>query len=375
MTIQPFKFGVATLGEHFTDREIETERLVSNFRHGINTILISPRRWGKTSLVKKASSLVASKELQVVFLDIFACRSESEFCNTYATAILKQTSSRWEEWIKNAQEFLSRISPKITLGTDPTTEMSLSLDLKGKEYGLAEVLQLPEKIAQKNNYRVVICIDEFQQIGEFANSLTFQKKLRTIWQHQKSVSYCLFGSKKHLMDELFGRNDHPFYKFGDLIYLGKISTPDWVSYICKRFKSTGKKISAKLAEEIATSVNNHSYYVQQLAWLVWGRTETEATQQDLDLALQDIINQNRPLFEKQTEDLTSFQLSFLRAITEGVHDSFTTQDVIDKYNFNSSANANAIKTALTKKELIDTEGNYTHIVDPVMALWMKQDLF
>lgn len=375
MNKQPFKFGVATSGEHFTDREKETERLVSNFEHGINTILISPRRWGKTSLVKKAGSLVASKEIRVVFIDVFSCRTENEFCNTFATAVLKQTSSRWEEWIKNAQEFLSRISPMITLGNDPTTEMSLSIDLKGKEQSLEDVLQLPEKIAQKNNCRVVVCIDEFQQIGEFSSSLTFQKKLRTIWQHQKFVSYCLFGSKKHLMDELFGRKDYPFYKFGDIIYLEKINTSDWISYICERFRSTEKEISEELAECIVNTVDNHSSYVQQLSWIVWGYTEKKVSQKELNRAIEDIINQNRPLFEKQTEDLTAHQLNFLRAIADGIHDSYTTQDVIDKYNLNSSANANAVKTALLKKELIDTKDNQTFIADPVMVLWMKQYLF
>lgn len=264
---------------------------------------------------------------------------------------------------------------KITLGSDPTTELSISIDLKGREQDLEDVLQLPEKIAQKNNYRIVVCIDEFQQIGEFSSSLTLQKKLRAVWQHQKSVSYCLFGSKKHLMDELFGRKDYPFYKFGDIIYLGKISTADWVSYICDRFRSTGKEISEEKAEYIATVVDNHSSYVQQLSWLVWGRTKKEVTQDDVDSSLQDLINQNSPLFQKQSEELTAHQLSFLRAIIEGVHKSFTTQEIIDRYNLNSSANANAVKTALLKKELIDTEGTYTYISDPVMTLWMKQYLF
>ena len=229
MDIQPFKFGVATSGEHFTDRREDTQRLASNFKHGINTILISPRRWGKTSLVKKTIKEVSGDELRVIFLDIFACRTERDFCNAYATAVLQQTATRWEEILRNAKEFLSRISPKFTLGTDPTTEISLSLDIRGKEEGIEDVLELPEKIAKKNNCRIVVCIDEFQQLGEFTDSLTFQKKLRSVWQHQRHVSYCLFGSKRHLMSELFGSRSYPFYKFGEVIYLSKIGTSDWVT--------------------------------------------------------------------------------------------------------------------------------------------------
>lgn len=375
MQVQPFKFGVATSDEYFTDRVEETKRLVSNFENNINTILISPRRWGKTSLVKKAISQTSPEKIRVVFLDIFACRNENEFCNIFTTAVLKQTSSKWDEWVRNAQEFLARVSPRITMGADPTADISFSIDLKNKEVGIEETLQLPERIAQKNNCRIVICVDEFQQIGEFPDSLSFQKKLRTVWQHQSSVSYCLFGSKKHLMNELFGRKDYPFYKFGDTIYLGKISTPDWVSYICERFANTGKNISENLAEQICSLVDNHSSYVQQLSWLVWGHTTKTATERELNLGLQDIIDQNRPLFEKQTEDLTAYQLSFLKAIVEGVQDSFASQEVIDKYNLSSSSNVTALKTALIKKELIDTEGSTIVMTDPIMSLWMKQYLF
>ena len=117
MENKPFIFGVATSGENFTDREKETERLLSNFRYGVNTVLISPRRWGKTSLVQKVCSLVESDELRIVYLDIFACRSDRDFYDAFASAVIKQTSSKWEEWVENAKLFLSRISPKISLGT------------------------------------------------------------------------------------------------------------------------------------------------------------------------------------------------------------------------------------------------------------------
>ncbi len=95
MENKPFVFGVATSGDNFTDRKKETARLLSNFRHGVNTVLISPRRWGKTSLVRKVCRLAQSDTLKVVYLDIFSCRSEREFYDAFASAVLKQTSSNW----------------------------------------------------------------------------------------------------------------------------------------------------------------------------------------------------------------------------------------------------------------------------------------
>ena len=274
-------------------------------------MLISPRRWGKTSLVQKVCHLAQSDELKVVYLDIFSCRSDKDFYDAFAAAVLKQTSSKLDEWLENVKLFLSRVSPKISIGTDPMTDFSISLEMNPKREDIEEILQLPEKIAQKKGFNIVICIDEFQQIAEFKDSKTFQKRLRTVWQLQKSVSYCLFGSKKHLMNELFEKKSFPFYKFGDVIYLSKIGTTDWVDYICGRFKATGKQISKDLAERICQTVDNHSSYVQQLAWLVWVHTDKLATMQDLEEAYQDIINQNTPLFEKQTESLTTYQMNFL----------------------------------------------------------------
>jgi len=373
MENKPFIFGVATSGDNFTDREQETVRLLSNFTHGVNTVLISPRRWGKTSLVKKVCKLAQSEKLKIVYLDIFSCRTDKEVYDALASAVLKQTSSKFEELMENAKLFLSRISPKFTFGPDPMTDFSMSLELNSKNNDTDEILQLPEKIAQKKGLNIVICIDEFQQIAEFKDSKTFQKRLRSVWQLQQSVSYCLFGSKKHLMNELFEKKSLPFYKFGDSIYLPKISTVDWIAYICVRFESTGKHISKELAEQVCLAVDNHSSYVQQLAWLLWIYTQNKATEQNFADAHQDLIDQNTPLFEKQTENLSVYQMNFLRAIVDGVHSEFTTQEVMQKYRLGSSANVSIIKRALIKKELIETDNKQIYLADPVMKLWFKQE--
>ena len=373
MESKPFIFGVATSGDSFTDREKETARLLSNFQHGVNTVLISPRRWGKTSLVQKVCRLTQSDKLKIVYLDIFSCRSDGDFYNAFAAAVLKQTSSKWDEWVENAKLFLSRISPRISLGPDPMSDFSISLELNPKSDDIDEILQLPEKIAQKKGINIVVCIDEFQQIAEFKDSKMFQKRLRSVWQLQKSVSYCLFGSKMHLMNELFEKRNLPFYKFGDAVYLPKISTSDWVKYICGRFEATGKHISKELAEKICRTVDNHSSYVQQLAWLVWIQTKEVATDQNFEDAFQDIVDQNTPLFEKQTESLTTYQMNFLRAIVNGVHKEFTTQEVLQKYQLGSSANVSTVKRALIKKELIETEKQQVIIPDPVMRIWLKRE--
>ena len=371
---KPFVFGVATSGDNFTDREKETQRLLLNFTHGVNTILISPRRWGKTSLVKKVAQLAQTKTRKIVYLDIFSCRTESEFYRLFATSVLKQTSSKWDEWVENTKQFLAHINPQISIGTDPMNDFSISFEYSMQDNAGNDILQLPEKIAIEKGIQIVICIDEFQQISDFEDSKTFQKKLRTVWQLQQHVSYCLFGSKKHLMNELFEKKNRPFYKFGDAIYLTKIETKYWIEYICKRFENTGKHISPELAKEICRLVDNHSSYVQQLAWLLWIRTTDIATEEQLTHALEDLLDQNNILFQSETENLSAYQMNFLKAVIDGIHSKFSSKEIILKYNLGTSANIVRLKSALLQKELIETDGKEIILADPVFGVWFKKEV-
>ena len=267
-TENPFVFGKAVEGSYFTDREEDAKRLTANLTHGINTTLISPRRWGKTSLVKKVISEMKQPDIKTVFIDIFQCKTEYEFYRTFSTVLIKQTSSKLEEWVEMAKAFLTHISPKFSFGTDPLNDFSISFDWDTKDGTEQEILQLPEKIAQKKGIRLVVCLDEFQQISSFTDSISFQKKIRSTWQHQQNVTYCMFGSKKHLLENIFNDKSMPFYKFGDIMFLKKIPTEEWISYIRSKFSATGKEISTEHVIKICEATENTSSYVQHLAWIV-----------------------------------------------------------------------------------------------------------
>ncbi len=369
----PFVFGVRVEGDTFTDRKEETNRLKMNFLYGVNTILISPRRMGKTSLVEKVCSLVESDTLKIAKIDAFGCRSENDFINAFATAVVRATSSKWEEWMENAKTFLSRFIPKISIGQDPLTDFSIALEYNRANTVTEDILQLPETIAKQKGIKIVICIDEFQQIADFPDSITFQKKLRSVWQLQSNVSYCLYGSKKHMMEKMFQSQSHPFYRFGDLFYLDKISETDWVEYICERFRVTGKEISRELASEICTVTDRYSSYVQQLAWLVWLRTDKHATKEDVEFGIDRMLDACEPLFIQQTESLSAFQMNFLRALANGVHTGFTRSEILDTYQLGTAANISRLKKALTEKDLIMmTAPKKLEISDPILALWLKR---
>ena len=369
----PFVFGVRVEGDTFTDRKEETKRLKMNFLYGVNTILISPRRMGKTSLVEKVSSMVECESLKIAKIDAFGCRSENDFINAFATAVVRATSTKWEEWIENAKTFLSRFIPKISIGQDPISDFSIALEYNKSNTVTEDILQLPETIAKQKGIKIVICIDEFQQIADFPDSLTFQKKLRSIWQLQRNVSYCLYGSKKHMMETMFQSQSHPFYRFGDIFYLNKIAESDWVEFICNRFKVTGKEISPELATEICSVTDRYSSYVQQLSWLVWLRTTFSATKEDVEYGIDHMLDACEPLFIQQTESLSSYQMNFLRALTDGVTTGFTRSEILNNYQLGTAANISRLKKALTEKDLIAlTAPKKLQISDPILALWLKR---
>lgn len=370
---KPFVFGQAIGENHFIGREREQKRLMANFLHGINTILMAPRRWGKTSLVKRMISEIQNDKIKIIYLDAYFCRDEYDFYNHFAEAILHQTNSKFEQWTDAAAEFLTRLTPKISYNVPSAEEFSVSLGITPRTHKPEEVLQLPEVIAQRKNIHLVVCIDEFQQIGEFADSLTVQKRMRSVWQHQENVNYCLFGSKKHLLQNIFLKSSYPFYKFGDIIPLDPIPENLWLPYLQQGFKSWGKELPRNISNLLCQLVQLHPSYVQQLAWLTLLNTETVATEQALEQGMNDLINENSALFIQQTEQLTPYQLNFLYAMLDGVSSDFAKVDIREQYHLGAYSNIARLKTALIEKELIDVERGKVVFSDPVFALWLKQN--
>lgn len=374
-TENPFIFGKAAEGAFFTDRTEDSKRLTANLTHGINTILISPRRWGKTSLVKKVISEINIPNIKIAFIDIFQCKSEYEFYHAFATAVIKQTSSKFDEWVETAKTFLSNISPRFSFGSDPMNDFSLSFEWNPKNDSGTSILQLPERIAEKKNIHLVVCLDEFQQIADFTDTVKFQKELRSVWQHQQNVTYCMFGSKKHLMENIFNDKSMPFYKFGDMMFLKKIPTEEWVPFICTKFRETGKNISPEQAAKICEATENLSSYVQHLAWVVWYKCDKVVTNKDITTAIDDLLEQNKVFFQREVEQLSELQLNFLRALANGITTGFSRKDIIKKYRLESSANVQSIKKSLLKKDLIDIDGQEISFNDSLFKLWLKRQRF
>lgn len=315
-----------------------------------------------------------SRNIRFCFIDLNNVRTEEQFYQQLATKVLNASATKTAVLIENARKFFGKFIPNITISPDPGTELKLGLDWKEVKKEPDDILNLAEKIGTENKLKFVICIDEFQNISEFESPMDIQKKMRSHWQKHRNVSYCLYGSKRHMLMDVFTSPSMPFYKFGDILFLDKISLNDWILFIQKRFADSGKKIENAEAGLVAGLADCHPYYVQQLAQQTWLRTKTVCTTEIVEESFHDLVLQLSMLFQNLTDGLNRTQLNLLKALTENV-DQLSSQRTVLEYQLGTSASVLKIKKMLLRKEIIDIQGNQITFLDPLYKYWLRKYFF
>ena len=371
--ISPFAFGHIVNLQAFTNRENDLEKLKKNLLSGINTIIISPRRWGKSSLVEKVANQISAEnsDFIVVKLDLFSANSEEEFLENFSKEIIKASSTKLEEWIENSKKLFQYLVPRFKLKIQPDSDFSISFDWKEAEKNKNEILNLPETLATLKGKKVLICIDEFQNIAQFQNFENIEKNIRSVWQKQKNVVYCLYGSKRHMMQDIFANASKPFYKFGDLFWLQKIKTEKWISFIKEGFQKTDRIISDEFAQKIPELMKNHSWYVQQFSFYIWSETNKEVTQEIFENALQRLVEGNEPFFKNIAESLSVGQINLIKAILCG-ETQISAKKTLLEYHLGTSANVNKNKQTLINKDILNQTESGFELLDPVFELWFRK---
>jgi hypothetical protein len=337
--VVPFQYGRLAEAESFIDR-IDDRRELKNFlSHGINTILVSPRRWGKSSLVKESMKELVEEDrsIRVCFLDAYKIHTEEEFYNKFASAVIQGGL---------------KINP---VKENPET-----------------ILQLPEKIAIEKGIRVIVCIDEFQQLANIPHWERLESMLRSEWQLQHHTTYCLYGSKMHMMKKIFNNSKSPFYKFGQMMQLKRISKEYWLPYIVNNFEATGKHITEEQAGRLCEKVKYNSWYVQQYCFFVWSHTEGIVSDEDLDRQLDLVIDTNAETFQNELDELVPSQIALLKAIASG-ETHFNAKNVVEKYRLGQSQTITRNKKTLVEKDLVEKNGDAFSFVDRLFELWLKRE--
>lgn len=375
-TETPFVYGKTVSNIAFTNREVEQQKLILNLTQGINTMLIAPRRWGKSSLVEHAMKEVRKNhpDIKVVMLDLFTTSNQQEFLELFTREVIKASSAKWEDWLQTGKSFFKQIVPKLSFGMNPRADFEIQFDWNDLQKFPDEVLSLPERIAKEKKCRFIICIDEFQNLTEYDDFEVLEKRMRAIWQKQKLTSYCLYGSKRHMMTEIFNEPSRPFYRFGDILLLEKIKREKWVSFIQRNFRRTGKSIPKKYAEWIPAMMNDHSWYVQQLAHYTWQKTTNDVGAYHLASALNELIYANSPLYQREIEILSKKQVNLLKAIAKR-ETQLSAAEVMMQYDLGTSASVVKNRKILEAADLIHEQNGMYEFLDPAFELWFRKVFF
>lgn len=371
--ISPFQFGTLASGATFIDRVADRALLRQLLGSHINTMLVSPRRWGKSSLVRVALSEMQAADplLRVCYIDAFAITSEAEFYRVFASRVIACAETRMERWADDARRFLTSVVPRLVVTDQVTDFLAFDLRFQPQPQEKTAILELPQTIAQAKGVHIIVCIDEFQQLANLPQYADMAGKMRAVWQQQHDVAYCLYGSKRSMMLRIFNNAQSPFYRFGQVVFLQKIAQADWVQHITEAFQRTGRSITPEQAEQVCRDVDCHTWYVQQLCFFLWTATTGAVTDELLRDALQQVVDINTPMFQSDVERLTTSQRALLRAVANGTQ-HLTGRDAVAVYNLGNPNTIARNKRALLELDLVETQTDGTlAITDPLFARWIR----
>ncbi|MDI6655702.1 MAG: ATP-binding protein, partial [Candidatus Hydrothermarchaeota archaeon] len=307
-TINPFKYAEVVTGEDFVDREDELKELISDLISGQNVILYSPRRYGKTSLIKEIFRRIGSKAI-TVYVDLYGVMSGEVLAQRMANQLMTSAYTTLDKLKKAIEEVLVGVSARIEIELG-VVSVRLVWDREREHATLEEVFDLPQKIAEKQHKKMIVAFDEFQEITELDGTRT-EKLLRSKIQHHKDVAYLFAGSKVSMMIEMFGSYERAFYKFGKIMPLRKISSEKLKNFIIDKFKATGKTIEETTVEKILTFVNGHPYFMQMLCNEMWLLSENKVLNEHFQKAVEIITARNADFYTQIFGDLAKHQKTLL----------------------------------------------------------------
>jgi hypothetical protein len=378
----PFVYGEVVPAEAFVDREAELDRLVADLGSGQKVFLISPRRYGKSSLIRQALDSLRRRGTLNVELTVSSYSSYLAFLEGYARAIAS-VESKWDRaraWLTDAIASTRpeiRYEPKETgLGRFSVAfpQVTTARDLNRLAN---EVFALPGKLAAERTRTVVVALDEFQAIDSF-NGGSVEHALRAAAQRQRQVGYVFAGSEPSLMEKMIGPR-RPFYKAGPVMRLQKISPTVFGDFIERRFVKSGIRPEPGLAEAIVDLAGNLPYDVQRLAHETWddvrARGGRKVTLEDLHGTLARLLSEQETIFEALWQRLTLQQRATLRAVVLQGGREIHSADARFRHRLGGPSTIQKSLGALTKQDVLLKEGPRYLVVDSLLREWVARRTF
>jgi hypothetical protein len=378
----PFVYGEIVSAAAFADREEERARLGRDLAAGQKVFLISPRRYGKSSLVRDVMRGLTRQNLLTVEVTVSASSSYIGFLESYAQALIAADTpaSRLRRW---ATELLGAIRPELRLDADPSGRARFAVAFPAARSArdaarvAAEVFALPAKIAAARKQRMAVALDEFQAIAAFDGG-TVEHALRAAVQDQRQVGYVFSGSEPSLMERMLGPR-RPFYKAGPVMRLEKIDAQEFASFIEARFHGSGIKPEAGLGDAIVDLAANVPFDVQRLAHETWDDIRAEGRKNagvdDLHVTLTRLLGEQQTVFEESWQRLTLPQRAVLRALVIEEGRELMSADVRTRHRLPGTSTVQAALAALVRQDIITKDGGRYVAVDSLYREWVARKTF
>ncbi len=318
VTANPFVYGEVVPAAAFVNRIDELNHLVRDLSASQKVFLISPRRYGKSSLIRRALAALSRQGTLTVDVTVSSFSSYVAFLEGYARALVaaETRSDRARNWLRDAVRSARaevRYHPDPALQTSGAGSVSVSFPGVKTDRDVSrlaeEVFTLPARLAETRKRKVVVALDEFQAIAGF-NGGSVEHAMRAAVQHQREVGYVFAGSEPSLMERMLGPK-RPFYKAGPVMRLDKIPADEFAAFIDARFARSGMRPEPGLGAAIVDLAGNLPYDVQRLAHETWdevrSRTRKRATLDDLHNALKRLLSEQQTIFEAIWQRLTLAQ--------------------------------------------------------------------
>jgi len=374
--VNPFKFGSIVSGKYFYNREEELLRIKQTLAGGNNITLYAPRRYGKSSLVKKALKELKEEGFITVYLDFMSVYSRETFIKNYAKEIADSQTTSLENTVRKIAKLISGIVPSVSFDASGMPTFSLSwVEGKDKEQTLIDIITLPEKLSNPNK-KWIIAFDEFQEVTKL-NGDNFEKLLRSCIQNHQNVSYLFLGSKTHLLQDMFNNKNRAFYNAAAVMGIDKINKEKSVDYLITRFKSSDISIDKNTAGHILDSVAHIPYYIQFVAHEIWqslilnGRNQV--TINDIDEAIETILTLKSDYYWELTNKQTPYRKKVLYALSKSAEEIFSKRTA-DKYNLGAVSSTQKALESFIESGIIERTSNKYEFSDPIYNLFVKINL-
>ena len=367
----PFIYQGYESPKYFCDREVETKTLLSHLKNGRNVTLISPRRIGKTGLIKNTFYHLKEQEKDAtcLYIDIFATKNLHDFVELLGVMVINEIVRKNASFIEKTISFFSALRPVLSM--DPLTgEPSVSITVEPSKEDIT--IQSIFNYLNDSEQEVYIAIDEFQQIAEYPEKGT-EALLRSYIQFAQHVHFIFSGSKFHLMAEIFGSPKHPFYQSTEMMGLKPLDSDVYYDFCLQFFKEKGGNIEKDIFEYLYNMFEGHTWYIQCIMNRLYeANTNVESTEQ-VNAAILSILAGREPQFESLSQFFTDNQFSLLKAIAkEGIVAQPTAGRFIKSHNLSGASSTKAALKVLENKELVYRKPEGYIIYDRFMDLWLKR---